>query len=77
MSIDYTKEIPVVIALLMRENLFEEANKIQDAFESVSTSTELLMGVKFYLKQIDNSKVSDLTSRRILDLIASIEVLLK
>ena len=76
MAINYLEEIPKVISLLQSEGLGSNASEVQAAFEAASTSTELLMGVRFTLQQIPSNKTSATTKQRIEALISVIDTIL-
>ena len=52
MSRDIFADVRGLVALLLREGLKAEAHALSDAVESGSTGTEILMALRWHLRQI-------------------------
>lgn len=62
---NFNDEPGVIIGLLKKEGLTDEANKIEGAYLGASTGNELISGVYFHLKKIKLNNVSQTTSKKI------------
>ena len=75
MAIDYYAEADEVMNELDAEGLTVEAESLRNIIAGGSTATEILMGLRWELRQIDDAnKVADMTAkRRIRKLIAELD----
>ena len=76
MAIDYIDLTHEIVFLAKREGYIEFAIELSDAIDSASTSTELLMAVRFNLLKIPAS-ISDATKNKAATLVGEIDKILK
>ena len=75
MSVDYYLEAGHIIDALMSEGMEWEATKLRDVITAGATSTEILMGMRWHLQEIDRASASKNaeTKRRIKDLLGKLK----
>jgi len=75
MATDYYAATTEIIDALVAEGLVSEATALRDVMEAGSTSTEILMGIRWHLQKIDgsNATANINTKRQIRDLIAALD----
>lgn len=75
MSSDYYLEAGHIIDALVSEGMEWEATKLRDVITAGATSTEILMGMRWHLQEIDraNASKSVETTRRIKDLLGKLK----
>jgi hypothetical protein len=75
MAIDYYAEADQIIRALTAEGFTADANSLRDAIKGGSIGTEILMGVRWHLKQIFSAnKITNLTTKRkIRELVAELD----
>jgi hypothetical protein len=78
MAIDYYEEARQIITALKSEGLLAEADAVREVMEAGVTATEILMGVRWQLKQIDgaNKTANVVTKRKIRDLVEELNKVL-
>jgi hypothetical protein len=65
MAIDYYAEAREIIDALRSEDLVSEAEDLREVMEAGATATEILMGVRWHLEQIDRAnKTSNVVTKR-------------
>jgi hypothetical protein len=76
MPSDYYLEAGHIIDALVSEGMEWEATKLRDVIMAGSTSTEILMGMRWHLQEIDRANASKNaeTKRRIKDLLGKLKV---
>jgi hypothetical protein len=76
MSYNHLEDIREIIALLKAENLDELASKLQGIMDNTFSGTELIMAIRFNLKDVSKYKISLEAQKRIESLIDHIDKLL-
>lgn len=78
MSFDYYLEAGHIIDALVSEGMEWEATKLRDVITAGATSTEILMGMRWHLLEIDRANTSKNaeTKRRIKDLLERLRTVL-
>lgn len=76
MTKNHLEKIESLIALLIAENLRTEATQLQEAVAAAATGIELLMSVRFTLKQIQSQKLPKHVSDEVTQLIEQINSML-
>jgi ABC-type branched-subunit amino acid transport system substrate-binding protein len=72
---DYYAETHAIAAALASEGLSSDAEALRDAIAAGSTGTEILMHVRWLLRQLDeaNKTSSLVTKRKIRDVLAALD----
>ena len=78
MAIDYYEEARTIINSLEREGLRSEADAVREVMAAGATATEILMGVRWQLQQIEraNKTANVVTKRRIRELLQELNKVL-
>jgi hypothetical protein len=77
MNYDYISEARKLISTLQTEEMDTLASNLSTVLDSASNSTELLMGLRFYLLEIPSSCVSAPTLLKMKTLLNEIDNILK
>jgi hypothetical protein len=65
MTYNHLQEAETIIKLLRLESKKEHADKVEEVMAGASTGTERIMGVRFYVRDVKQTEVSDLTFKKI------------
>lgn len=74
---NHLEQIEEIIKKLRSQDQTEIAEKVQEAVRAAGTGTELIMGVRFYLRQLPINQVDAETRDDIINLIKKIDNFLK
>lgn len=73
MGLNLLKEVEELVVVFRKHNRLEISAELQDALDSSSTGTELIMRVKHYLKSLDEGLIPKEIELKVKRIIAEID----